>query len=53
MKGEIPRNMRICVILCGTNNIDKDTPIEIANGIIAIAQAVHNAKPDSQSAYSE
>ena len=47
MNGEIPRNMRVCVMLCGTNNIDKDTPIEIASGIIAIAQAVHNAKPDS------
>ena len=47
MNGETSRNMRMCVILCGKNNIDKDTPIEIANGIIAIAQAVHNAKPDS------
>ena len=41
-----PKNLNICVIHCGRNNIDKDTPTSITYGIILIASAVMIAKPN-------
>ena len=38
--GEIPVNVESVVIHCGTNNLDKDSPAEIKNGIISIVNHV-------------
>ena len=34
--GEIPRNCRYIAIHCGTNNLDRSRPKDIANGILSI-----------------
>ena len=46
--GEVPKDLSTCVIHCGTNNIGKDSPSDIARGIITIAEAVHKAKPNAK-----
>ena len=42
--GEIPSNLQICVIHCGTNNIDRDSPLNVTDGIVSIASAVQSKK---------
>ena len=37
---------RFLVLHCGTNNIDNDKLIDIAEGILSIANYVHERKPD-------
>ena len=37
---------RFLVLYCGTNNIDNDKPTDIAEGILSIANYVHERKPD-------
>ena len=46
--GEIPMNLHICVIHCGTNNIDRDTPSDIADGITSIVSVFQTAKPNAK-----
>ena len=46
--GEVPKDLSTCVIHCGTNNIGKDSPSNIARGIITIVEAVHKAKPNAK-----
>ena len=43
--GEIPVNVESVVIHCGTNNLYKDSPAEIKNGITSIAYAILKRKP--------
>ena len=47
-KLNLPNTLRYCIIHCGTNNLDKDTPEEIANAIILIGLLIkekcNNAK---------
>ena len=38
--------VRFLVLYCGTNNIDNDKPIDIAEGILSIASYVHVRKPN-------
>ena len=45
--GTLPLKTTIFLVLhCGTNNIDNDKPIDIAEGILSIANYVHERKPD-------
>ena len=37
---------RFLVLHCGTNNIDNNNPIDIAEGILSIANYVHERKPN-------
>ena len=37
---------RFLVLHCGTNNIDNDKPIDIAEGILSIVNYVHERKPN-------
>ena len=46
--GEIPMNLHICVIHCGTNNIDRDTPSDITDGITSIVSVFQTAKPNAK-----
>eukprot|EP00795_Rhopilema_esculentum_P017748 gene17748-9420_t len=46
--GEIPMNLHICVVHCGTNNIDKDTPSDITDGITSIVSVFQTAKPNAK-----
>ena len=46
--GEIPKNVKICVIHCGNNNIDRDSPSNIADGITSIATFIQTAKPNAK-----
>ena len=34
--GEIPLNLQVAFVHCGTNNLDRDNPDEIRNGIASI-----------------
>ena len=46
--GEIPLNARTIVLHVGTNNIDRDQPKDIANGIGSIAMMLREAKPNAK-----
>ena len=46
--GEIPKNLHICIIHCGTNNISSDSPSDIVNGITSIVLEVQKAKPNAK-----
>ena len=41
----LPTNVNIAVLHCGTNNIDRDSPRDIANGIASIGVALQERKP--------
>ena len=44
--GEMECDPKVVVVLCGTNNIDKNSPSEIAQGILAIVDYIRKKKPD-------
>lgn len=44
--GELECDPKVIVVLCGTNNMDKNSASEIAQGILAIAEFIRNKKPD-------
>ena len=44
--GELECDPKIIVVLCGTNNIDKNSSSEIAQGILAIVDFIRNKKPN-------
>ncbi|XP_068755231.1 uncharacterized protein [Montipora capricornis] len=44
--GEIECDAKVTVVLCGTNNIDKNSPSEIAQGILAIVDYIRKKKPN-------
>lgn len=46
--GEIPLNAQTVVIHVGTNNTDRDSPKDIANGIGSIAMMFQEAKPNAK-----
>ncbi|XP_012556964.2 serine/arginine repetitive matrix protein 1 isoform X1 [Hydra vulgaris] len=46
--GEIPLNAQTIVIHVGTNNTDRDSPKDIANGIGSIAMMFQEAKPNAK-----
>ena len=39
---DVPSSLKNVVILCGTNNINKDSPYDIAQGLIAIGSVFKN-----------
>ena len=43
--GEVPSNLRIAVLHCGTNNLRLNTPAEICRGIEAIVNSLLRLKP--------
>lgn len=43
--GELECDPKVIVILCGTNNVDKNGASEIAQGILAIVDFIRNKKP--------
>lgn len=43
--GEIECDPKVFVVLCGTNNVDKNGASEIAQGILAIVDFIRNKKP--------
>ena len=45
--GEMECDPKVVVVLCGTNNIDKNSPSEIAQGILAIVDYIRKKKPDA------
>lgn len=44
--GELECNPKVIVVLCGTNNIDKNSASEIAQGILTIVDFIRNKKPN-------
>ena len=45
--GEIPLNLQVAIIHCGTNNLDRDNPAEIRDGIASIVYTIQEKKPDA------
>ena len=43
--GEMECDVKVVVVLCGTNNIEKNTPGEIAQGVLAIVDYIQMKKP--------
>ena len=43
--GEIPLNLQVVFVHCGTNNLDRDNPDEIRDGIASIVYAIQERKP--------
>ena len=43
--GELECDPKVIVLLCGTNNVDKNGASEIAQGILAIVDFIRNRKP--------
>ena len=43
--GELECDPKVIVVLCGTNNVDKNGASEIAQGILAIVDFIRNKKP--------
>lgn len=46
--GEVPKKIKYAVIHCGTNNIDKNRPQDIANGIISIGLTFQDTRPGTR-----
>ena len=46
INSKLPKTLTHAVIHCGTNNIDWDPPIDIANGIMAIGLALQEKCPE-------
>ena len=38
--GEIPLNLQVAFVHCGTNNLDRDNPAEIRDGIASIVYTI-------------
>ena len=45
--GEIPLNRQVAFIHCGTNNLDRDNPAEIRDGIASIVYTIQEQKPNA------
>ena len=45
--GEIPLNLQVAFVHCGTNNLDRDNPIEVRDGIASIVYTIHEKKPNA------
>ena len=45
--GEIPLNLQVAFIHCGTNNLDRDNPDEIRDGIASIVYTIQEKKPNA------
>lgn len=45
--GEMECDPKVVVVLCGTNNIDKNSPSEITQGILAIVDYIRKKKPNA------
>ena len=46
INGNLPRDLKVAVIHCGTNNIDRNTPVEIKDGIVSIVEALCKIRPN-------
>ena len=44
--GELPRNLQVAVIHCGTINIDHSTPEDISNDLTLVVHAILERKPN-------
>ena len=44
--GEIPLNLQVAFVHCGTNNLDRDNPAEIRDGIASIVYTIQEKKPN-------
>ena len=44
--GEIPLNLQVAFVHCGTNNLDRDNPDEIRDGIASIVCTIQERKPN-------
>ena len=47
----LPSHLKYIIIHCGTNNINKDSPSEIANSILCIALLFKKKEPQSENNY--
>ena len=45
--GEIPLNLQVAFVHCGTNNLDRDNPAEIRDGIASIVYTIQEKKPNT------
>ena len=45
--GEIPLNLQVAFVHCGTNNLDRDNPAEIRGGIASIVYTIQEKKPNA------
>ena len=45
--GEIPLNLQVAFVHCGTNNLDRDNPAEIRDGIASIVYTMQEKKPNA------
>ena len=45
--GEIPLNLQVAFVHCGTNNLDRDNPAEIMDGIASIVYTIQEKKPNA------
>ena len=45
--GEIPLNLQVAFVHCGTNNLDRDNPAEIRDGNASIVYTIQEKKPDA------
>ena len=45
--GEIPLNLEVAFVHCGTNNLDRDNPAEIRDGIASIVYTIQEKKPNA------
>ena len=46
INGNLPRDLKVAVIHCGTNNIDRNTQVEIKDGIVSIVKALCKVRPN-------
>ena len=44
---EIPLNLQVAFVHCGTNNLDRDNPAEIRDGIASIVYTMQEKKPNA------
>ena len=45
--GEIPLNLQVAFVHCGTNNLDRDNPAEMRDGIASIVYTIQEKKPNA------
>ena len=45
--GQIPLNLQVAFVHCGTNNLDHDNPAEIRDGIASIVYTIQEKKPNA------
>ena len=44
---EMPLNLQVAFVHCGTNNLDRDNPAEIRDGIASIVYTIQEKKPNA------